>query len=59
MIIGGWRYEDLPELLEPFYEKNIPVFSQFGSIEVENGALMSVGKKTFDELGKYVASVCY
>jgi ABC-type uncharacterized transport system substrate-binding protein len=57
MIIGGWRYEDLSELLRPFYEENIPVFSQFGSIEVENGALMSVGKKTFDELGRYVASV--
>ena len=57
MSIGGWRYEDLPKLLEPFYEKNIPVFSQFGSIEVENGALMSVGKKSFDELGRAVASV--
>lgn len=57
MVLGGWRYEDLPMLLEPFYEKNIPVFSQFGSIEVENGALMSVGKKSFDELGKYVASI--
>lgn len=57
MVVGGWKYSDLPVLLESFYENKIPVFSQFGSVEVENGALMSVGKTSFDEIGDYAASI--
>lgn len=57
MVIGGWSYDDLPELLAPFYERSIPVFSQFGSVEVEHGALMSVGKTDFDEIGDFASNV--
>lgn len=57
MVMGGWAYSDLPKLLEPLYESNIPVFSQFGSVEVENGALMSIGKIDFAEIGTFAAGV--
>lgn len=57
MIIGGWSYDDLEFLLEPFIKNDIPIFSQFGSIEVKNGALMSVGKVDFTDIGTCLSDV--
>jgi ABC-type uncharacterized transport system substrate-binding protein len=57
MILGGWSPKDLPVLLESFYENKLPVFSQFGSVEVKNGALMSIGKSTFDGIGDYSTDI--
>ncbi|MCX6090416.1 MAG: hypothetical protein NTX88_08655 [Candidatus Atribacteria bacterium] len=45
----------LPELLAPFYEKKIPVFSQLGTEEVKNGALLSVSHSDFREMGRFGA----
>jgi len=43
-VIGGYEYTDLPMLLEPLLKAKVPVFSMFGSIEVQNGALIVLGK---------------
>ncbi|MDD4801899.1 MAG: ABC transporter substrate binding protein [Syntrophomonas sp.] len=45
----------LYELLQPFYEKNIPVFSQLGTEEVMTGALISVARADFSGIGKFGA----
>lgn len=45
----------LPELLQPFYDKKIPVFSQLGSEEVAGGALMSVARADFEGIGGFGA----
>jgi ABC-type uncharacterized transport system substrate-binding protein len=45
----------LIELLQPFYEKNIPVFSQLGTEEVMAGALMSVARADFSGIGVFGA----
>jgi ABC-type uncharacterized transport system substrate-binding protein len=44
-IYAARKYERLPHLLKPFYERNIPIFTQMG-IEVKYGALMSVSDGT-------------
>jgi len=46
----------LPELLEPFYEQKIPVFSQLGEIEVEHGALLTVAVMDEINLGRFGAN---
>jgi len=45
----------LPGLLEPFYQKKIPVFSQLGEIEVEHGALLTVSVMDEANLGRFGA----
>jgi ABC-type uncharacterized transport system substrate-binding protein len=45
----------LPGLLEPFYQKRIPVFSQLGEIEVEHGAMLTVSVMDEVNLGRYGA----
>lgn len=52
---GAWEFSDLPRLLKPFYDKKIPVFSQAGSIEVRNGALMSIARADFSGIGRFGA----
>jgi hypothetical protein len=49
--------ERLPELLAPFYQKGIPVFSQLGSEEVAHGALMSIAQASYNQVGEYGAEV--
>jgi ABC-type uncharacterized transport system substrate-binding protein len=44
------------EYLESFYDENIPVFSQVGNLEVERGALFSVYRFNYDEIGAFGAS---
>lgn len=45
----------LAELLQPFYEKKIPVFSQLGTEEVMAGALISVARADFSGVGNFGA----
>jgi ABC-type uncharacterized transport system substrate-binding protein len=45
----------LKELLQPFYDKKIPVFSQLGGQEVSKGALMSINVSSFKEIGQFGA----
>jgi len=44
-IYAARKYERLPYLLKPFYDRNIPIFTQTG-LEVKYGALMSVSDGT-------------
>lgn len=55
ITVGNWELDYLPALLEPFYEKNIPVFSQQGSNEVKHGALMSLYRADFSGIGRFGA----
>jgi len=48
VTIASLESEKLPELFTPFYEHNVPIFSQLGNIQVKNGALMTVS--VMDEL---------
>ncbi|KJS23089.1 MAG: hypothetical protein VR72_02640 [Clostridiaceae bacterium BRH_c20a] len=52
---GAWQISRVYELLEPFYEKKIPVFSQVGSGEVKHGALMSLARANFSGIGSFGA----
>lgn len=47
---------DLPALFEPFYDMNIPVFSQLGGEEVEKAAIMSTAANYID-IGRYGAQM--
>ncbi len=47
----------LPQLLEPFYRAGVPVFSQLGIEEVEQGALISVARSEFVDMGRFAAKV--
>ncbi len=47
---------DLPELFQPFYKKQVPVFSQLGGEEVETGAIMSTAANYID-IGRYGAQI--
>lgn len=51
---GSRKFEMLPALMEPFYEKKIPVFSQLKP-EVQYGALMSVADADFMGIGLFGA----
>lgn len=48
VTIASLESAKLPELFTPFYKNSVPVFSQLGNVEVENGALMTVS--VMDEL---------
>lgn len=45
----------LPVLLEPFYDKRIPVFAQQWTTEVQYGALLSVAAMDFSGIGQFGA----
>ena len=47
---------DLPGLFEPFYQGQVPVFSQLGGEEVETGAIMSTAANYID-IGRYGAQI--
>ena len=47
--------EDLKTFLEPFYEKNIPVFSINDTNEVKYGALMAVEISDYKNIGRFTA----
>ena len=47
--------ERLASMLTPLYEKNIPVFSQIGSNEVEYGALLSLYRANYLGIGRFGA----
>lgn len=49
--IASIEAKKLPKLLQPFYKYNIPVFSQIGSGEVQYGALASVARADFNDIG--------
>ena len=44
-IYAARKFNSLPHLLKPFYDRNIPIFTQTG-LEVKYGALMSVSDGT-------------
>jgi ABC-type uncharacterized transport system substrate-binding protein len=52
---GAWQINQVYELLEPFYERGIPVFSQVGSGEVRYGALMSLARADYSGIGRFGA----
>lgn len=52
---GRWNVSKLPQLLKPYYDNKIPVFSQQGSAEVENGALLSLYRANFSGVGSFGA----
>jgi len=45
----------LSDLITPFYQHRIPVFSQAGALEVEYGALMSITLNDYPNLQKFAA----
>jgi ABC-type uncharacterized transport system substrate-binding protein len=51
----GLKKEHLFDVLKPFYDKNIPVFSQLGEEEVKFGALMSIARPDFSGVGLFGA----
>lgn len=51
---GSRKFEMLPALMEPFFEKKIPVFTQL-KIEVQYGALISVADANFMGIGLFGA----
>ncbi|MFD2673207.1 ABC transporter substrate-binding protein [Marinicrinis sediminis] len=55
LTAGTWQIDQLPELLAPFYEAGVPVFSQIGQKDVEYGALMSLYRADFDGIGYFGA----
>lgn len=55
VTISSLESNKLPELFEPFYEKKIPIFSQLGNIEVENGALFSISVMDTVNIGRFGA----
>ncbi|MCT4621747.1 MAG: hypothetical protein N4A62_20465 [Marinisporobacter sp.] len=55
ITVAAIDYHWLEETLDPFYKKNIPVFSQLGGKEVAYGALMSINVSSFKEIGQFGA----
>ena len=55
VTLGLWDLQRLPELLKPFHDKGIPVFSQLGPEEVAYGALLSLGRPNFEGTGRFGA----
>jgi ABC-type uncharacterized transport system substrate-binding protein len=55
LTAGKWEVDKLPQLLAPFYEKGIPVFSQIGGAEVQYGALLSLYRANFNGIGRFGA----
>lgn len=52
----GLKVQKLSEVLQPFYEKNIPTFSQSGEEDVKYGALLSIANQDFTEIGVFGTS---
>ncbi len=52
---GAWETSKIYELLEPFYKKKIPVFSQVGSGEVRHGSLISLARANYYGIGSFGA----
>lgn len=55
LTVASLDSEKLPELFVPFYNKKIPVFSQLGNIEVQNGALMTISIFDYVNIGRFGA----
>ncbi len=55
VTIASLETRKLPELFQPFYAHNIPIFSQLGNIEVKNGALMTVSVMDEVNIGRFGA----
>lgn len=55
VTIASLESDKLPELFQPFYEHKIPVFSQLGNIEVQNGALLTVSVMDEINIGRFGA----
>lgn len=55
ITLGPWDVKMLPELLQPFIDKKIPIFSQLGPEEVKHGALLSLARPNFDGVGLFGA----
>lgn len=55
VTIASLESTKLPELFQPFYERKIPIFSQLGSIEVENGALLTISVMDEVNIGRFGA----
>jgi hypothetical protein len=51
----GVRPENVYAVLQPFYDKKIPVFSQLGDEEVSRGALLSLARADFAGMGQFGA----
>lgn len=56
LTAGNLAPTDLPDLFEPFYNRQIPVFSQLGGEEVETAAIMSTAANYID-IGRYGAQI--
>jgi len=52
---GNRTAERIPEYPEPLYRHGIPVFSQTGRNDVKNGAIMTVVRYSFEEIGAFCA----
>ncbi len=55
--IASIEVERLEALLVPFYKNNIPIFSQLGGDEVRSGAVASVARANFSNIGRYGANI--
>ncbi|MCF8011132.1 MAG: hypothetical protein K9L17_06645 [Clostridiales bacterium] len=55
VTIASLESKKLPQLFTPFYEKNVPVFSQLGNVEVQHGALMTVSVMDELNIGRFGA----
>lgn len=55
LTVSPTKPEMLSNLLTPFYQRQIPVFSQAGAFEVEYGALMSITQNDYPNLQKFAA----
>lgn len=55
VTIASLESEKLPELFQPFYQHKIPILSQLGNIEVENGALLTVSVMDEINIGRFGA----
>jgi ABC-type uncharacterized transport system substrate-binding protein len=51
----GVDLQRMPELLAPFLAHKVPVFSQSGSQEVQQGVLLSIARAGFNYIAKYHA----
>jgi ABC-type uncharacterized transport system substrate-binding protein len=55
ITVASLESSKLPELFRPFYEYKVPIFSQLGNIEVENGALLTVSVMDEVNIGRFGA----
>ncbi len=55
ITIASLESNKLPQLFQPFYDNKIPIFSQLGNVEVENGAMMTVSVMDEENIGRFGA----